>query len=84
MVWFEHSFIRFLGTDVFAKGSPLYGGAVTESGEMEKVVFRAGIFEDLKGMQFAKPQVEIYTAQRLDWVKPIEGCIQFEGMLPSS
>jgi hypothetical protein len=84
VVCFEHLIIRFPGTDTFAIGSPLYGGAVTESGEMERVVFRAGIFEDLKGMQFAKPQVEIYTAQRLDWVKPIEGCMQFDGMLPSS
>jgi hypothetical protein len=48
------------------------------------VAVRAGIFDDLKGMQFGKPQLEIYTVQRLEWVEPIEGCMQFDGMLPSS
>jgi hypothetical protein len=71
-------------TDWTSSGSSLYGGAVAESGQIERVAVRAGIFDDLKGMQFGKPQLEIYTAQRLEWVKPIEGCVQFDGMLPSS
>jgi hypothetical protein len=65
-------------------GSSLYGGAVAESGQIERVAMRAGIFEGLKDMQFGKPQLEIYVAQRLEWIKPVEGCMQFDGMLPSS
>lgn len=61
-------------------GSSLYGGAVAESGQVERVAMRAGVFDDLKDMQDCKPSLEIYTKQRLEWLKPIEGCMQFEGM----
>lgn len=71
-------------TDVWCIGSSLYGGAVAESGQIERVAIRAGIFDDLQGMEFGKPSVEIYAAQRLDWVKSVEGCMQFDDMLPSS
>jgi hypothetical protein len=62
----------------------LYGGAVAESGQIERVAIRAGIFDDLKGMELGKPSVEIYAKQRLEWIKPVEGCMQFDGMMPSS
>ncbi|KAH0378639.1 DUF636 domain protein, partial [Aureobasidium melanogenum] len=61
-------------------GSSLYGGAVAESGQVERVAMRAGVFDDLKGMQDCKPSLEIYTKQRLEWLKPIDGCMQFDGM----
>lgn len=48
------------------------------------MAIRAGIFDDLNGMEFGKPSVEIYAAQRLDWIKPVEWSMQFDGMLPSS
>ena len=57
---------------------------MAESGQIERVAIRAGIFDDLKGMEFSKPSVEIYAKQRLEWVKPVEGCMQFDGMMPSS
>lgn len=57
---------------------------MAESGQIERVAIRAGIFDDLKGMEFGKPAVEIYAKQRLEWVKPVEGCMQFDGMMPSS
>ncbi|CAD0094035.1 unnamed protein product [Aureobasidium vineae] len=61
-------------------GSPLYGGAVAESGIIERVVIKGGIFDDVKNIQNRKPSVEIYVEQRLDWVKPVEDCTQLEGM----
>ena len=53
---------------------------MAESGQVERVAMRAGVFDDLKGMQDCKPSLEIYTKERLEWLKPIEGCMQFEGM----
>lgn len=61
-------------------GSSLYGGAVAESGQVERVAMRAGVFDDLKDKQECKPSLEIYTKERLEWLKPVEGCMQFEGM----
>ncbi|KAI4718884.1 hypothetical protein E4T48_04894 [Aureobasidium sp. EXF-10727] len=61
-------------------GSPVYGGVVAESGIIERVVIRGGIFDDIKEMKNCKPSMEIYVEQRLSWVKPVEGCTQLEGM----
>ncbi|THW99704.1 hypothetical protein D6D13_09983 [Aureobasidium pullulans] len=60
-------------------GSPLYGGAVDESGKLQTAVVRAGCFDDLEVLKGKKPSVEIYTAQRLEWILPVEGAAQFEG-----
>lgn len=64
-------------------GTPLYGGAYSEDGQLDSVVLRAGIFDDQNLLHQCAPIVEIYTLQRLKWVAPVEGCQQFEGMLPS-
>lgn len=61
-------------------GSSLYGGAVAESGQVERIAMRAGVFDGLNDMQDCKPSLEIYTKQRLEWLKPIDGCMQFDGM----
>ncbi|THY67906.1 hypothetical protein D6C86_10360 [Aureobasidium pullulans] len=66
-----------------AIGSPLYGGAVDESGKLQTAVVRAGCFDDLEVLKGKKPSVEIYTAQRMEWILPVEGAAQFEGMLPA-
>ncbi|TIA48236.1 hypothetical protein D6C77_09981 [Aureobasidium pullulans] len=63
-------------------GSPLYGGAVDESGKLQTAV-RAGCFDDLEVLKGRKPSVEIYTEQRMEWISPVEGAAQFEGMLPA-
>ncbi|THX47938.1 hypothetical protein D6D06_09371 [Aureobasidium pullulans] len=64
-------------------GSPLYGGAVDESGQLQTAVVRAGCFDDLEVLKGKKPSVEIYTEQRMEWISPVEGAAQFEGMLPA-
>ncbi|THX68864.1 hypothetical protein D6D05_09250 [Aureobasidium pullulans] len=64
-------------------GSPLYGGAVDESGQLQTAVVRAGCFDDLEVLKGKKPSVEIYTEQRMEWILPVEGAAQFEGMLPA-
>ena len=64
-------------------GTPLYGGAVGRDGELGSVVLRAGIFDDQDLLHQCVPIVEIYTSQRLEWVTPVQGCRQFDGMLPS-
>ncbi|SMR57057.1 unnamed protein product [Zymoseptoria tritici ST99CH_1E4] len=64
-------------------GTPLYGGAVTKDGELDSIVIRAGIFDEQELLHRAAPVVEIYTSNRLRWLPPLEGCGQFEGMLPS-
>ncbi|TIA06282.1 hypothetical protein D6C80_10416 [Aureobasidium pullulans] len=66
-----------------AIGSPLYGGAVDESGQLQTAVVRAGCFDDLEVLKGKKPSVEIYTEQRMEWILPVEGAAQFEGMLPA-
>ena len=54
------------------------------NGELETLVVRAGIFDDLETLNESKPVVEIYVAQRLKWIVPVHGCEQHNGMLPSS
>ena len=41
------------------------------------------MLDDLAAIGDAKPIVEIYALQRLKWIVPVEGCAQFDGMLPS-
>lgn len=65
-------------------GTPLYGGSVGPDGELSgTLVIRAGIFEDVNLLSKCKPVVEIFTSQRLDWIVPVEGCKQIDGMLPA-
>lgn len=63
--------------------SLLYGGSLTADGNLESLVIRAGISDDLGVLSGCKPVVEIYVAQRLDWVVAIDGAQQFEAMIPS-
>jgi len=44
-------------------------------------VVRAGIFDDGVFLNAGKPQIEIYTERRLNWVQPVEGAMQVVGML---
>ena len=37
--------------------------------------------DDAEKLNEQKPQVEIYTDTRLEWISPIEGASQFKGML---
>jgi len=67
----------------FTTGSPLYGGALSHDGKLDTIVMRAGIFDDQDLLHQCAPIIEIYTSQRLKWIAPVEGCQQFEGMLPS-
>lgn len=79
----SQSFKRKITNLWLAIGSPLYGGAVDESGKLQTAVVRAGCFDDLEVLKGKKPSVEIYTAQRMEWILPVEGAAQFEGMLPA-
>jgi Uncharacterized conserved protein len=68
-------------------GTPLYGYKVKPDGVPEgTIVVRAGIFDDIEILNEHKPQVEIYTDGRVEWMTPIEEAGQFVGMppLPSS
>lgn len=63
-------------------GTPLFGRKVTEDGEPadEVTIVRAGIFDDQGLLSGRRPEVEIYTERRLDWIAPVEGAAQIEGM----
>lgn len=56
---------------------------MSKDGELDAIVIRAGVLDDQDILNQCKPVVEIYTSQRLSWIAPVEGCQQFEGMLPS-
>ncbi|KAJ5386804.1 hypothetical protein N7509_009345 [Penicillium cosmopolitanum] len=63
-------------------GTPLFGRKINSAGEPdETTVVRAGILDDAEKLNEQKPQVEIYTDTRLEWISPIEGASQFKGML---
>jgi len=65
-------------------GTPLFGGSVGADGELRgTLVIRAGIFEDESLLSKCRPVVEIFTSQRLEWITPVEGCKQIDGMLHS-
>lgn len=63
-------------------GTPLFGRKMKPDGDPEEItIVRAGIFDDIGILNEQKPQVEIYTERRLEWVAPIEGADQITGML---
>jgi len=47
-------------------------------------VIRAGMFDNADLLDQRKPEVEIYTERRLEWVVPAEGAAQIEDMLSTS
>jgi len=59
-------------------GTPLFGGKTKDDGTR---VVRAGILDDIEILNSQKPQVEIYTDRRLDWITAVEGAKQFGGNL---
>jgi len=76
--------MSFAYTIGLCTGTPLFGGSVGPDGELEgALVIRAGIFEDDNLLSKCKPIVEIFTSQRLEWIVPVEGCKQIDGMLPA-
>ncbi|KAK1147514.1 hypothetical protein N8T08_000854 [Aspergillus melleus] len=49
-------------------GTPLYGHKVKDTGEPEDItILRAGILDDVEILNQRKPQVEIYTENRIAW-----------------
>lgn len=65
-------------------GTPLFGHMVKPNGDPNEVtVIRAGIFDDLQIMEERKPELEIYTDRRPQWLNAIEGAGQVNGMLPT-
>ncbi|KAJ5925614.1 hypothetical protein N7454_008253 [Penicillium verhagenii] len=65
-------------------GTPVYGSRVDENGDPAEItVVRAGIFDD-EVLREKKPEAELYTDRRLNWITPIEGAGQVCGMLPLS
>jgi len=62
-------------------GTPLFGWKITSDGERDEVtIVRAGIFDDVGILNGWRPEAEIYTGRRLEWVCPIEGAAQVGGM----
>ena len=43
-----------------------------------KKVLKAGVFGDPEVLEAGKPAMEIWTKNRVPWVRPIEGARQFE------
>lgn len=65
-------------------GTPLYGRKIKSDGEPDAItVVRAGIFDDEFLRQW-KPQAELYTDRRLEWVHPLDEAGQYSGMLALS
>jgi hypothetical protein len=66
-------------------GTPLFGQAMDSDGKPNEItVLRAGIFDDPQILTEWKPQAELYTDRRLEWVNPVDGAAQCSGMLPLS
>jgi hypothetical protein len=64
-------------------GTPLFGQGMKADGTPEETtVLRAGILEDSQVLTEWKPQAELYTDRRLEWVPPIEGAAQCSAMIP--
>lgn len=64
-------------------GTPLFGRKTQANGELEEItVVRAGIFDDSQILNEWKPQAELFTDRRVEWVQPVEGAAQVCGMLP--
>lgn len=47
----------------------------------EITILRAGIFDD-EVLNEWKPEGELFTDRRLEWLNPLEGVEQYKGMLP--
>ncbi|OKP03382.1 hypothetical protein PENSUB_6885 [Penicillium subrubescens] len=63
--------------------TPLFGQGMKADGTPEETtVLRAGILEDSQVLTEWKPQAELYTDRRLEWVPPIEGAAQCSAMIP--
>jgi len=61
-------------------GTPLFGGKIKDDGSAEETrVVRAGIFDDVQVLNAQRPQVEIYTERRVEWVSAVKGAKQFGG-----
>ncbi|KAL2069212.1 hypothetical protein VTL71DRAFT_15550 [Oculimacula yallundae] len=66
-------------------GTSLFGHKVKSDGQPEETtIIRAGIFDDINFLNEMKPQLEIYTERRLEWLSPIEGVTQVVGMFEGS
>lgn len=62
-------------------GTPLFGYMIKPNGDPTEVtVLRAGVFDDLQILNERKPELEIYTDRRPQWVNAIEGADQVNGM----
>ncbi|CEN61134.1 hypothetical protein ASPCAL07798 [Aspergillus calidoustus] len=64
-------------------GTPLYGWKVAADGVSHKdeiVILRAGIFDD-EYLNRHRPDLEVYTKKRLEWVTTFEGAEQCECMI---
>ncbi|KAF3392605.1 hypothetical protein F1880_008896 [Penicillium rolfsii] len=66
-------------------GTPVFGQGMKADGTPEPLtVLRAGIIEDPQFLTRWKPQAELFTDRRLEWVTPIDGATQCSGMLSLS
>ncbi|GES63435.1 copper amine oxidase [Aspergillus terreus] len=63
-------------------GTPMFGRKVMPDGKVDEItILRAGIFDD-EVLNEWKPEGELFTDRRLEWVSPLEGVEQYKGMLP--
>ena len=78
-LWSGRDYIRLI---LILIGTPLFGRKANFSEEpAETTVVRAGIFDDRGILNERKPELEIFTDSRLEWVCSIEKASQFSGML---
>lgn len=60
----------------------MFGRKVMPDGKVDEItILRAGIFDD-EVLNEWKPEGELFTDRRLEWVNPLEGVEQYNGMLP--
>ncbi|KAL4871865.1 hypothetical protein BDV12DRAFT_163270 [Aspergillus spectabilis] len=64
-------------------GTPLYGYRIEPSGAADEIVIvRAGIFDELELLNARRPVAELFINGRVNWMCPLDGTAQFEGMPP--
>ena len=66
-------------TNVYA-GTMMFRWGDSFGGREGKRIVQAGVLNDIEDLNSIKPELEMFVAERLEWIPPLEGLAQHEGM----